>query len=113
MDEPTPTEFASWTSAALGTAGVPDADAGRIAAEVCPAARAAYEDALVQGLCRDGAREVFVTAVAEQAHRLIERGAWPIRAGARGLARLVWQQGDSDGHAEICPEPQRLGPRAG
>jgi hypothetical protein len=72
VDEPSAAEFASWTSAALRTAGVACADAARFAAEVCPTADAAYEDALVQGLCRDGAREVFVTTVAEEAHRLLE-----------------------------------------
>lgn len=72
MDEPTPAEFASWTSAALRTAGVSRADAGRVAADVCPAVDAAYEDALVQGLCRDGAREIFVTIVIEEARRLLD-----------------------------------------
>jgi hypothetical protein len=33
---------------------------------------AAYEDALVQGLCRDGVREIFVTIVIEEARRLLD-----------------------------------------
>ncbi len=69
MDEPTTAQFASWTATALRTAGVTGPDRERFATEVCPAADAAYKDALVRGLCLDGAREIFVTTVAEEARR--------------------------------------------
>ncbi|MEX1023183.1 MAG: hypothetical protein WD058_08535, partial [Dehalococcoidia bacterium] len=36
-----------------------------------PAAEAAYEAALVAGLCCDGAREVFVDTVTTEARRLL------------------------------------------
>ncbi len=75
MDDDTATEvsraeLAGWTRAVVATLA-PASETPRIVEVLLPAAEEAYESALVQGLCRDGAREVLDTTVAEETRRLL------------------------------------------
>ena len=64
------TDLALWAHAAL-TAVAPPAEVRRLLDAVLPVAVEAYESALVQGLCREGARELLETTAAEEARRLL------------------------------------------
>lgn len=80
--EATEAELAAWTRAALLTVATPS-EADRLYHAIRPAADAAYESGLVQGLCREGAVELLQSAAVEEARRLIALGTYSDTAGSR------------------------------
>ncbi|MCK9486525.1 MAG: hypothetical protein M0R73_07465 [Dehalococcoidia bacterium] len=67
-------ELAAWTRSALLTVA-PTSEVGRLHEAVRATVEEAYESALVQGLCRDGARELLQTTAVEEARRLLDQPA--------------------------------------
>ncbi len=73
VEEDLALEADEWLRAAVASAtpDIPAIEVDRLVEAVRPAAEEAFESGLVQGLCREGARELLETTAVQEVRRLL------------------------------------------